>query len=196
MKIVFSTAIVMLMLACNKPADKASASTDTTGSGSASAESAVKPDQLITPGKGIGHLTIGLPVDSAIVRLGSPDSSDAAMGSALLAWYSKDASKHRTAVFAGRNMGNDDVSRIKKIMVSSPWFKTSEGVAAGTSRTDIERNYTLKQVDDLTARQKGLQVFDDNDKGITFDIDSASGKCTAITVHTTHESPQSYINMH
>ncbi|KAA6438409.1 hypothetical protein FEM33_17120 [Dyadobacter flavalbus] len=194
MKILFSTVIIMIMLACNKPADKASVNTDTTAS--VSVESEVKPDQLITPGKGIGHLTIGLPVDSAITRLGRPDSSDAAMGSALMAWYSKDAGKHRTAVFAGRNMGNEDISRIKKIMVSSPWFRTGDGVATGTLLTDIKRSYTLKQVDDLTARQKGLQVFDDNEKGITFDIDSASGKCTAITVHTAHESPQSYINMH
>lgn len=182
------------MLACNGPTDKAATNPDKTSSSPVRLE--VKPDQRITPGKGIGHLTIGLPVDSAIVRLGRPDSSDAAMGSALLAWYSKDASKHRTAVFAGRNMGNEDVSRIKKIMVSSPWFKTSDGIATGTLLTDIERNYTLKQVDDFTARQKGLQVFDDNDKGITFDIDSASRKCTAITVHIAHENPQSYINMH
>jgi len=182
------------MLACNSPANKAT--NDPAATNTSAADSTVKPDQLITPGKGIGHLSIGLPVDSVIVRLGRPDSSDAAMGSALMAWYSKDAGKHRTAVFASRNMGNEDVSRIKKIMVSSPWFRTHDGIATGAILADIEKSYKLKQVDDFTARQKGLQVFDDNGQGITFDIDSTSRKCVAITVHTAHEKPGTYINMH
>jgi len=186
--------IMPLMFACNSPANKAT--TDFATTNTSAAEPVVKPDQLITPGKGIGHLTIGLPVDSAIARLGRPDSSDAAMGSSLIAWYSKDASKYRTAIFAGRNMGNEEVSRIKKIMVSSPWFKTKDGIATGATLADIEKNYKLKQVDDFTAQQKGLLVLDDIDKGITFDIDSISKKCMAITVHAAHESPGTYINMH
>lgn len=187
--------IVPLLFACNSPADKKvadSATTDTT----VAIETEVKPDQLITPGKGIGHLTIDLPVDSAIAKLGKPDSSDAAMGSSLMAWYSKDADKYRTAVFARRNMGNDEVSRIKLIMVSSPWFKTDDGIATGTTLADIEKSYQLKPVDNTAAAKKGLLVYDDNAKGITFDVDSASKKCVAITVHQANEKPGSYINMH
>lgn len=195
MKKLFLIMMVPLLFACNSPADKKatdSATTDTT----VAIETEVKPEQLISPGKGIGHLTIDLPVDSAIAKLGKPDSSDAAMGSSLMAWYSKDAHKYRTAVFARRDMGNDEVSRIKLIMVTSPWFITEDGVATGTSLTDIEKSYQLKPVDNATAAKKGLLVFDDNAKGITFDIDSASKKCVAITVHQANEKPGSYINMH
>ncbi|MBO9633784.1 MAG: hypothetical protein J7578_11765 [Chitinophagaceae bacterium] len=152
--------------------------------------------QLIKPGYSIGHLVIGSSTDSAIAILGSPDSSDAAMGSALMAWYSKDANQYRTAIFAGRNMGNDEVSRIKRIMVSSPWFTTADGIATGSSLEAIEKKYSLKPVDDATAKSKGLMVFDDTEKGIAFDIDTASKICKAISVHKPGEGASSYINMH
>lgn len=186
--------IVPLLFACNSPADKKT--TDNTVTDTVADAPEIKPDQLISPGKGIGHLTIGLPADSAIAKLGKPDSSDAAMGSALMAWYSKDANKYRTAVFARRNMGNDEVSRIKLIMVSSPWFKTGDGVATGTTLADIEKSYQLKPVENTTAAKKGLLVFDDNTKGITFDIDSASKKCVAITVHPANDGSGSYLDIH
>jgi hypothetical protein len=85
MKKPFLMMIVPLLFACNSPANKTTADSTTTDTVAVAAET--KPDQLISPGKGIGHLTIGLPVDSAIAKLGKPDSSDAAMGSALMAWY-------------------------------------------------------------------------------------------------------------
>lgn len=193
MKKALSTIIALLILGCNSPENKSV--TDSVKTNASSSKPAINPDQLITPGTSIGHLAIGLPVDSAIVRLGRPDYSDAAMGHSLMKWYSKDAGKHRTAVFAGRDMGNEDVSRIKRIMVSSPWFKTREGIATGSAFADIEKFYKLKKMDDFTAQQKGLQVYD-SDKGITFDMDSTSKKCVAITVHKAHENPGTYINMH
>lgn len=183
--------IISIFIACSSPADK-----PTNDSTDNKAETTVTPAQLITPGKGIGQLAIGMPVDSALAKLGQPDSSDAAMGSALMAWYSKDASKHRTAVFSSMNMGNENFHRIKRIMVSSPWFKTEAGLGTGATLTEIEKNYQLNKVDNVSASQKGLLVFSDNSKGICFDIDSVSRKCVFITVFAAHESATSYIDMH
>lgn len=186
--------VAPLMMACNSPATKSSV--DSTDTDSIALKAEIKPDQMIKPGQGIGHLTIGLPVDSAMAKLGQPDSSDAAMGSSLMAWYSKDTHKYRTAVFARRNMGNEEISRIKLIMVNSPWFKTEDSIGTGKLLTDIEKHYKLKPVDNATATEKGLLVFDDNDKGITFDIDKQSKKCVAITVHKAHDSAGSYLDIH
>lgn len=129
--------IIPLLFACNSPANKAK--TDSHTAKTIVEKEQVTPNRLITPGKGIGYLTIGLPVDSAIARLGHPDSSDAAMGSALMTWYSKDAAKYRIAILIRRNMGIEEVSRIKMIMVSSPWFKTADGITTGASLADIKK---------------------------------------------------------
>jgi len=178
------------MFACSTPADK-----PTTDSTAAFAVK-INPDQLISPGKGIGQLAVGMPADSAIARLGRPDSSDAAMGSALMVWYSKDANKHRTAVFSSMNMGNEAFHRIKRIMVSSPWFKTEAGLGAGAAMAEIEKGYQLTKVEDVSAQQKGLLVYADTEKGISFDIDSVSRICKAITVFSPKDGAGSYINMH
>ncbi|WP_146198712.1 hypothetical protein [Pararcticibacter amylolyticus] len=193
MKKCFLIMLLPVLFSCNNPAGKSAAGSGTTDS--AEINGKISPGQLIIPGEGIAHLTIGLPVDSAVARLGRPDSSDAAMGSALMAWYSKDANRYRTAIFARRNMGNEDVSRIKMIMVNSPWFKTKDGISTGTALAAIEKNYSLKHVDNASTRQKRVQVFDDINNGIAFDIDSGSKKCIAITVHAAGDSSGTYINM-
>ncbi len=182
------------LFSCNGPNGKSAAGSGTADS--AAINEVISADKLIAPGKGIGHLTIGLPVDSAVARLGRPDTSDSAMGSSLMAWYSKDANPYRTAIFVRRNMGNEEISRIKMIMVTSPWFKTSDGIGTGTLLDVIEKNYKIELINKAPARQKGVQVFDDLNKGIMFDIDSVSKKCIAITVHSARDSSGIYLNMH
>lgn len=182
-----------LLFACNNQSEKTdnnAAQADTNA-----VKLVLQSENLISPGEGIGQLVIGMPADSAIAWLGQPDSSDAAMGSALMAWHSKDANRYRTAIFAGRNMGNDEVSRIKRIMVEAPMYKTADDIAAGVSLATIEKNYSLKRIDDPTAQSKKLLVFDDVNKGICFDIDSVSKLCKAITVHKAGDSASTYINM-
>lgn len=183
--------VISFLLACNNPAKKV---TTNSTQGTVATHLKIEPDKLIVPGKSIGNIAIGLPVDSAIVQLGRPDSSDAAMGSELLTW--KDAKHYRTAIFAGMDMGNETIKRIKRIMVGSPAFSTEDGISTGASAAEIEKRYNVRQVADATAKQKGLIVLDDNDKGITFDLDSIDRKCIAITVHKIREGAGSYINMH
>lgn len=191
MKNLFVLTALAFIIACNDQPESKPVPPET-----ATVEAVPGPEQLITPGTGIGHLVIDQPVDTAIAKLGQPDSSDAAMGSALMVWYSKDANRYRTAIFARRNMGNDEVSRIKRIMVSSPWFKTSDGIGAGSSMAAIEKIYRMKKVEDPSAAGKGLWVFDDASRGIAFDIDSISKICKAVSVHASGDSAATYINMH
>ena len=194
MKRIFALILLPVSFACNN-------GTDNKPNNMLPADTTVitpvpKAEELINPGNGIGKFVIGLPTDSAIALLGQPDSSDAAMGSALMSWYAKDANRYRTAIFAGRNMGNDEVSRIKRIMVEAPGYKTADGIAPGVSMAEIEKYFQLKQVNDPVAQSKGLLVYDDIEKGIIFDIDSVSKLCKAITVHKAGDSASTYINMH
>ncbi|PLK44795.1 hypothetical protein [Emticicia sp. TH156] len=174
------------LLACNTPTDKPAAES----------AAAITPAQLISPGKGIGQLSIGMPADSALARLGRPDASDAAMGSALMAWYGKDAHHYRTAVFTSMNMGNENFHRIKRIMVSSPWFKTAGGLGTGTPLAVLAGQFRLKKVADATTSQNGLLVYTAVGRGISFDIDSLTRICKAVTVHGADEPAAAYINMH
>jgi hypothetical protein len=213
--------LIAALLACNSSTQKQTATdsakmgaTDTSLTGSAvvqdsaankliaSDTSTARPvpvDRLITPGKGIGHVMVNDDAETAIKLLGRPDSSDAAMGSALMVWFAKhDRKGYRTSIFAHRNMGGKEeaVSRIQKILISSPWFKTADGVGVGSSLAAIKKGYTVKATSGYNAKAGKVEVYTDLDKGISFELDKAGDKCVAIVVHTAHDTAATYINMH
>ncbi len=149
---------------------------------------------LIIPGKAIGHIRVNTDADSLRRVLGSPVSSDAGMGSAVLRWTGKDEQdKWILSVFVQHNMGMADehVARIKKAMVTSPKFATIEGISVGQSLKAIGRSFSLRQ----TGSYKQFLIYSDISRGISFDIDSLSDKCLAITVFKPGDSLMSTINM-
>jgi len=155
-------------------------------------------DWLITPGKSIGHIVLNDDVQNVIKRLGKPDSSDAAMGSSLMVWYANhNSAGSRTAVFAHHNMGGKDesVSYVQKILVTSPQFKTNDGIGVGTTKEDIQKVYTLKPTSSYTNKTGKVQVYTDLAKGISFEIDG-SGKCIGVVVHKANDTASAYLNMH
>ncbi|RYY32260.1 MAG: hypothetical protein EOP46_19390 [Sphingobacteriaceae bacterium] len=159
----------------------------------------VLPEQLIVPGKSIGKLSIDQDADKAISDLGKPDSSDAAMGSALITWFANhDPSGNRTTIFTRRNMGGADerVARVKRILITSPDFKTAEGVATGSTYMAITEHYSLKEVHAYTKGNSHIKVLTDYARGISFDIDSSNTVCVAITVYQPGDNAGSYIDMH
>ncbi|GAA3981608.1 hypothetical protein [Mucilaginibacter dorajii] len=161
--------------------------------------SLVSVDRLIMPGKGIGHIMVNDDAETAVKLLGRPDSSDAAMGSALMVWFAKhNIAGYRTSIFAHRNMGGKDeaVSRIQKILITSPWFKTADGVGVGSSLAAIKKGYTVKLTSGYNAKTGKVEVYTDLDKGISFEVDKTSDKCVAVVIHKVHDTAATYINMH
>ena len=159
----------------------------------------ISEKQLILPGKGIGQLRIDATTTEAYKILGKPDSGDNAMGSSLAVWYTDHKpSGYRTSVFASHKYGAKDeqASYIKKIMVNSPWFKTTEGIAAGSSLQDIMKYFSLKKGDSFAYKGKTIAVYSDIAKGITFEIDPTTAKCSSIIVGRPNESNGTYLNMH
>jgi len=154
--------------------------------------------QLIVPGRSIGNIQLGEDVANVSATLGRPDSSDAGMGSSLMVWFARHNPKgYRISVFAHRNMGAKDeiISRIQKILITSPGFKTADGMGVGSPETDIKKSYDLKPTSDYKNKDGKVQVYTDLDKGISFEID-ASNKCVGIVVHKPHDTAVAYLNMH
>jgi hypothetical protein len=169
---------------------KSPATTDTTKT--------VSADRLISPGKGIGQILLNEDVENVSQLLGRPDSADAAMGSSLMVWYAKhNSSGYKTSVFSHRNMGGKDeiISRIQKILITSPEFKTADGIGVGATSDEIKKSYGLKPTGDYKNKDGKVQVYTDMDKGISFEID-ASNKCVGVVVHKAHDTVSAYLNMH
>jgi hypothetical protein len=186
------------LFACKQPAQKQN-SADTTAqtADTAKAKNAIT-NKLITPGRSIGDIVLSEDVANVSQLLGRPDSSDAAMGSSLMVWYAGHKTDgYRTSVFAHRKMGDKDeiISRIQKILVSSPQYKTAEGLGVGSSVDEIKKSYNLKPTSDYKNKEGKVQVYTDLDKGISFEID-ATGKCVGVVVHQLHDTAVAYLNMH
>lgn len=159
----------------------------------------VIPDKLIVPGKSAGKITIGDNAGNLSSILGKPDFSDAAMGSAVMTWYAAhDTAGYKTSVFANHNFGSKDesIARIRKVLVTSPTFKTAEGLNTGLSLAEYQKHFDLSPVSSFTAKGKKVKVYEAKGKGIAFEVDSASGKGVGIAIHQPKDSLAAYINLH
>jgi len=159
----------------------------------------IPPDKLITPGKGVGKITIGSSTDTATQVLGKPDSSDAAMGSVLLTWNRKqNGQDNKISIFASHNYGSKDeaTARIRKIFIVSQQYKTEDGLNTGLPLKEYEKHFELKPAKGYKANGRNIKVYESAEKGIAFEIDSASDKCVGIMIHKPGDVSTTYINMH
>jgi len=200
--IYFLLAIPVLMVACtSKPKQLTKSSTTTTLDSSVTVSKTetmpkrqTSANWLIVPGKRVGQVTLNQNADSVITTLGQPSLTDGAMGSSMLTWIGKSGdSASRVSVFMQRNMGGPDesISRVKQIRVTSPQFKTAEGICTGTVLTDLNSRYSIKAVD----KYKQLKVYDDLQHGISFDVDSLTNRCVAISIHAPFDRKAAHINL-
>ena len=186
------------LFACKQPAQKQNSADTTTSTVDTTKTKTSVANKLITPGRSIGSIVLSEDVTNVSQLLGRPDSSDAAMGSSLMVWYAgHKADGYRTSVFAHRKMGDKDeiISRIQKILVNSPEYKTAEGLGVGSTADEIKKSYNLKPTSDYQNKNGKVQVYTDLDKGISFEIDTA-GKCVGVVVHQPHDTAAAYFNMH
>ena len=160
--------------------------------------SAISTEQLISPGQSIGQIKLEGNLSDAIKLLGKPDSSDAAMGSELATWYAKhDTAGYHTSIFAQRNMGggDEDIAHIKKILVTSPWFKTADYISTGNTVEDIRKYYTLKEENSHTYKGQKITIYTDIAKGISFKVDD-QGKCVGILVYQPNSAVDTYLDVY
>ncbi|WP_183567956.1 hypothetical protein [Mucilaginibacter sp. SP1R1] len=186
------------LLACNQSAQKQNVNDTTRQAADTGATKTSPADRLITPGRSIGRILLNENVANVSGLLGRPDSSDAAMGSSLMVWYAHHkASGYRTSVFAHRKMGTKDeiISRIQKILITSPEFKTAEGLGVGSAMDAIKKYYDLSPTSDYKNKDGKVQAYTDMNKGISFEID-VNNKCVGVVVHQIHDTAAAYLDMH
>lgn len=142
----------------------------------------VHSDFLLVPGQSAGHTHLNEDLAQVVNRLGKPDGGDAAMGKAVSVWYAlHDTSGYSTAIYSSRNMGNDDIARVKEIRVTSPAFLTAEGIHVTSPLSMIRKHYGVKMTETYRDQNVRYKVFD-SDRGIAFEIGPDS-ICKAIVIH-------------
>lgn len=150
----------------------------------------VHSEDLIIPGKSMGSFILENDIQPQIDSLGKPDYADAAMGKVLMKWdHIKDGAMF---VFASRQMGVDEVSRIKIIRSLSPKFKTKENIRLGSSLSEIESHYNVKKVGEFKEGDTAYSLFL-SDQHIGFEIDEKNVCHGIIIISPTYDSFQSYI---
>ena len=190
-KIIGTIWIATVFLGCQPSTEKqksqnttAEISSDTTASKTADSTDVEDIDTawLIIPGKSIGKTKINEDAELVYKNLGKPDGGDAAMGKSVAIWYANhDSTGHSTAIYTTRNMGNSEAALIRQIRVTSPVFKTSEGLGAASDLSEIEKIFNLKEVEKYPDSGKQYQVYDARE-GIAFEI-GPNKKCVAVIVH-------------
>jgi hypothetical protein len=149
----------------------------------------VAADKLIVLGKSIGQTTLNQDAAGVFKRLGKPDAGDAAMGKALSIWYAgHDTTGYQTMIYTTRQMGTeDDLSRIKQIRVTSPWFITAEGIHNGSTLQQISKLYEVKKFATFTLKKEAYTIYR-SDKGIAFEV-GPQDVCKGIVVFDAASQP-------
>ena len=200
--------LFVILISCHNQNDKprqtqsvkqpASATPDT-ASINAPEQEPQTPDSafLIIPGEKVGQIALGMSAEKVNSLLGKPDSGDAAMGKSLSFWISK--SNHRPPQYVAiyTTISNDASSQhlVRQVQVTSPRFQTTDSIHTGDMIEKIRASYTLTPVAYFTNKyRERVFIFDDEEKGIAFEVTAPDSMCTAITVHRAGEKiKQTYL---
>lgn len=140
-------------------------------------------DWILVPGEAAGHYRLNSDQAEMQRELGRPDAGDGAMQKSVSVWYTNhDTTNNSVAVYASRDAGNDETSRIQQIRVTAPRFETVRGIRVGTPERDIRSHYEVKDVEQFRAKDGTMSKVLDCEEGIAFEI-GADGICDAIIIH-------------
>lgn len=156
----------------------------------------ILPDSLlIHPGLAVGGIRLQEADTALMQRYGTPDYSDAAMGKAVLLWYTDTTDGHPNtlSVFVSRDMGNDETARIRRIRVTSPLFETAKAIRTGSALPEITAAYTVTLRESYETGGTAYTVYDGAD-GIAFELDTTN-HCVAIIVHAKEDTAATYLPM-
>jgi hypothetical protein len=152
---------------------------------------------LIVPGESIGHIKLGATGAKMNSILGPPDSTDAAMGKALLFWLN---GAHYVAVYTVSDFGGtDERPKVQQVQVNSPRFQTPDSIGTGNTLDQIRQKY--EQLKPLAhyrnEQQQQVYIFDARQQGIAFEVTLPDSLCSAITIHPKGENvTNTYLPLH
>lgn len=143
---------------------------------------------LIVPGESIGRVNLGMSATELHDIMGDADSGDAAMGKSLQFWLSKDTLRHRkyVAAYTVNNFdGTGSPPEVQQLQVTSPEFRTGEGLGAGSPFAEIREQFGQLEPLAYYTNEQGQQVYiyDAQAQGIAFEVAVPDSISTAVTVH-------------
>ncbi|EOR93356.1 hypothetical protein ADIARSV_3435 [Arcticibacter svalbardensis MN12-7] len=139
-------------------------------------------DWLLIPGKSAGKTTLNEDAEEVYKRLGKPDGGDAAMGKSIALWYSNhDSTLHSVSIYTVRDMGNDPKALVAQIRITSPLFKTKEGIHTTSTLDTIMKEFQVQKTEGYKDAGKDYTVYDSK-SGISFEMDGKE-TCVAIIIH-------------
>ncbi len=154
----------------------------------------ILPDSLlIHPGLSVGGIRL-MEADTTLVeRYGTPAYSDAAMGKAVLLWYTdtSNGQPNTLSVFVTRDMGNDETARVRRIRITSPLFETAKAIRTGSALPEINAAYAVELRESYETEGVAYSVYDGAD-GIAFELDPTN-RCVAIIVRAKEDTTANYL---
>lgn len=142
----------------------------------------VSVDWLLIPAVSAGQTKLNENADSVYQRLGKPDGGDAAMMKAIAVWYAHhDTTDHSVAIYTSKNTDTPVVASILQIRVTSPAFKTAEGIHTTSSLQEIKNHFNVTKTQQYNYAGTSYAVYDSK-QGIAFEMNTDS-VCTAIIIH-------------
>ena len=147
-------------------------------------------DFVLLPGYAAGKVKIDGNTEDVFKLLGKPDSSDAAMQKMVAFWFKEQhGTRHSTSIFAARSTEDQSPAKVRQIRVTSPAFKTKEGLGVSSTLTDIKAAYDVQEVKYHLKPNQVLHVWTDM-HGIAFEIGNDQ-KCSAVIIYKKGDDPTS-----
>jgi len=153
------------------------------GCGDAEADTARSGNFTISAGESVGSIELADTKEIIEAKLGSPSMEDAAMRRLEESW--KLPSPHGNGIWLSV-LFIRDVSGLRylteELRVSSPRFRTADGISTQSSLGEIEQHYGKLPRTSFETGNGSIILLDARERGIAFEMDS-NGKCVAILVH-------------
>jgi hypothetical protein len=164
-----------------------------------------KVNLVIIPGQSIGNVSLEQNSEE-LEFLGPADLSDAAMGKAWLTWFSTNSKQPsgKTELNVYTTYKDNDLKQkvVRQIRITSPDFKTPEGISVGMSFSEIQKlSPDLDYIGNFRNPGKSnlVELYDSANIGIAYEIENTGSEktCIAIIVHTKDRNvTEEYVTFH
>jgi hypothetical protein len=149
--------------------------------------SAQAEPNLIIAGESIGQIHLGRYGKVYLAKLPNPDADDSGMGQYRSVWLSRKQGGRTDTLYiysvANGPRGIEPLNgvTIKLIRVTSPWYRTPDGLSTGSLLSQILRRFPRAR-----PRGESQSLYDDTKQGIAFEFArraTSDSRCIAIIVH-------------
>ncbi|UII23621.1 hypothetical protein [Fulvivirga ligni] len=134
---------------------------------------------LIIPGKSLAHYQLNGSIEQIQNKLGQPDDSNAGMGKSVRTWNID--STDILSAYTTRQMGVEDIDRIKIMRTTSPKYLTQKHLGTGSTKQEIETEFKLKPIGTFQEKSADYNLYGAS-SGIAFEFDQEEN-CAGVCIY-------------